>query len=304
MIENNLYQFTCHSCDFKCNKKSKFDRHILSEKHKYVLKQYNEKIKLDISCKKTSNIGGLNKYICECGKEYKHRQSLFNHKKKCKINECVKIDEYVKIDENNSDLIKHLINQNKELINENKEIVKTIINQQKTIENLAPKVTHITNNTINNTNIILMLNDKFKDAVNLDDFIKSLTISLEDLNLIKDKGLVKGITNTVISNLEKIDKDKRPVYCISNKKDSFYFKDKEQWEKDNNNEKIKETINKVAFEQRKSLDKWKHANPDFLNNENKQEEYLKLINVTTQDIENTENENKIVRKIYKEIQNI
>ena len=74
--------------------------------------------------------------------------------------------------------------------------------------------------------------------------------------------------------------------------------------KDKNNEKIKETINKVAFEQRKSLDKWKDANPDFLDNENKQEEYLKLINITTQDIENTENEHKIMRKIYKGIQNI
>ena len=149
-----------------------------------------------------------------------------------------------------------------------------------------------------------MLNDQFKDALNLDDFLKTLTISLEDLNVIKEKGVVNGITNTVISNLEKIDKDKRPVYCISNKKDIFYFKDKEQWEKDKNNQKIKETINKVASEQRKSLDKWKDANPDFLNNENKQEEYLKLINVTTQDIKNTENENKIMRKIYKEIQNI
>ena len=53
---------------------------------------------------------------------------------------------------------------------------------------------------------------------------------------------------------------------------------------------IKASLNKVAFEQRKSLDKWKDANPDFLDNEIKQEEYLKLINITTQDIQNTENE--------------
>lgn len=57
---------------------------------------------------------------------------------------------------------------------------------------------------------------------------------------------------------------------------------------------------------KKSLDKWKDANQNFLKseNENKQEEYLKLVNITNQGIENTENENKIVRKIYKEIQNI
>jgi len=67
-----------------------------------------------------------------------------------------------------------------------------------------------------------MLNDKFKDALNLDDFIKSLTIGLEDLNLTKEKGLVKGITNAFIKNLQKIDVRKTSIilyrwkrgYCI------------------------------------------------------------------------------------------
>ena len=54
-----------------------------------------------------------------------------------------------------------------------------------------------------------MLNDKFKDAINLDDFLKNINYSLEDLNLIKDKGVVNGIFNTVYIYLEKIDKDKK-----------------------------------------------------------------------------------------------
>ncbi len=287
MLDPNLNQYTCRICDFKCTTKTKFERHILTKKHNLRLEQHYKLIQ-DYQERE------ILKFICECGKEYKHKQSLYNHKRKCNNNEKNDVIQDL-IDQN-----KDLMNQNKELINQNKEIVETIKNQEKTIDQLSPTITNITNNT----NIIVMLNDKFKDAINLDDFLKTLTISLEDLNLIKDKGVVNGITNTVLTNLEKIDKDKRPVYCISDKKDSFYFKDKELWEKDKNNEKIKETINKVAFVQRKSLDKWKDANPDFLDNENKQEEYLKLINITTQDIENTENEHKIMRKIYKGIQNI
>ena len=287
MFDTNLNQYTCRICDFKCTKKTKFDQHILTKKHNLRLEQHYRLLQ-------DYQEGETVKFVCECGKEYKHKQSLYNHKRKCNNNQKNDVIQDL-IDQN-----KDLMNQNKELINQNKEIVETIKNQEKTIDQLSPTITNITNNT----NIIVMLNDKFKDAINLDDFLKTLTISLEDLNLIKDKGVVNGITNTVLTNLEKIDKDKRPVYCISDKKDSFYFKDKELWEKDKNNEKIKETINKVAFEQRKSLDKWKDANPDFLDNENKQEEYLKLINITTQDIENTENEHKIMRKIYKGIQNI
>ncbi len=266
-------------CDHKCIKESKKEKKYKTEQQK-ILTNTDAK-----------------RYICECGKEYKHRQSLFNHKKKCYEIQSKNINE-------NNELIKDLINQNKELINENKEIVKTVLNQQKTINELAPKVGNnnsINSNNTNNTNIIVMLNDKFKDALNLDDFIKSLTISLEDLNLTKDKGLVKGITNAFIKNLKKIDIDKRPLFCNDGKGDIVYVKDNELWERDNENKKIKDSISKVAFEQRKAIDLWTNANPQYLKDNEKQEDYIKLVKNSTQNLENTPEESKIVKNIFKEI---
>jgi len=275
-LHKKIQKFRCEICDYECSKQSQLERHLSTEKHK-ILTNTDAK-----------------RYICECGKEYKHRQSLFNHKKKCDEIQCKSKNESNK-------LIKDLINQNKELINENKEIVKTVLNQQKTINELVPKVGNNNSINLNNTNIIVMLNDKFKDALNLDDFIKSLRISLEDLNLTKDKGLVKGITNTFIKNLKNIDIDKRPLYFNSAKGDIVYIKDNELWERDNENKKIKDSINKVAFEQRKAIDLWTDANPEYLKDNEKQEDYIRLVKNSTQNLKNTPEENKIVKNIFKEI---
>ena len=275
-LHKKIQKFRCEICDYECSKQSQLERHLSTEKHK-ILTNTDAK-----------------RYICECGKEYKHRQSLFNHKKKCYEIQSKSINE-------SNELIKDLINQNKELINENKEIVKTVLNQQKTIDELVPKVGNNNSINSNNTNIIVMLNDKFKDALNLDDFIKSLTISLEDLNLTKDKGLVKGITSAFIKNLKNIDIDKRPLYCNDAKGDIVYVKDNELWERDSENKKIKDSISKVAFEQRKAIDIWTNANPEYLKDNVKQEDYIKLVKNSTQNLENTPEENKIFKNIFKEI---
>ena len=47
-------------------------RHLSTAKHKI----------LTHTDAKSSEYSGLS-YLCECGKMYKHRQSLFNHKKIC-----------------------------------------------------------------------------------------------------------------------------------------------------------------------------------------------------------------------------
>ena len=57
--------YTCIQCNFTCSEKSKYERHLSTKKHR-ELKKENET------------------FICFCGKEYKHRQSLHKHKLTCK----------------------------------------------------------------------------------------------------------------------------------------------------------------------------------------------------------------------------
>ena len=64
--------FECKICDYKSSKKRDYERHILTRKHKILTEAYEQQQRALITL-----------YKCGCGKEYKHRQSLHNHKKKC-----------------------------------------------------------------------------------------------------------------------------------------------------------------------------------------------------------------------------
>jgi hypothetical protein len=64
-------KFYCEKCDYKCDKKSSYKKHLMTRKHK-ILTNTSE-----MSSK-------VAEYVCECGKQYKHRQSLYHHKKNCK----------------------------------------------------------------------------------------------------------------------------------------------------------------------------------------------------------------------------
>ena len=71
----NAKNYECELCNFKCSKKSNFNTHLTTLKHKRL--QNNDNGSAEII-----------KYICDCGKEYKYRQGLYTHKKTCKgINE-------------------------------------------------------------------------------------------------------------------------------------------------------------------------------------------------------------------------
>ena len=70
----NYPSFFCSICSFKTSNKKDYSRHILTAKHK------NATNTTEILQKTPQNTPF---FICNCGKEYKHNSSLWNHKKKC-----------------------------------------------------------------------------------------------------------------------------------------------------------------------------------------------------------------------------
>jgi hypothetical protein len=106
-LENKPHKFRCIYCDFTtCNKKD-YNRHLLSAKHLNTAKILPN----------TDDLGPqkpqiLNTFICECGKDYKHRQSLFNHKKKCSNHEKIIYEDNTL---NEKEIIMTLLQQNNQL---------------------------------------------------------------------------------------------------------------------------------------------------------------------------------------------
>ena len=157
-------------------------------------------------------------------------------------------------------------------------------------------------NNTNNISINMYLNENCKNAMNLEDFVKKITISLQDLNYSKNNGYVDGITNILFKQLKDLSPDERPIHCSDKKRLKFYVKDDDKWEQDNQHEKINKTIKNITVEQVKTLSKWEKQNPEFQNDEKLLSEWQDTLQNITGGISNNEllkNEKKIKQEIGK-----
>jgi hypothetical protein len=191
------HNFVCELCDFKCCKESNYKKHIETNKHK----------RLTETNKKMPNTEHKT-FVCICGNKYNHSSSLAKHKKTC-ITIDTPADTTPVLEIKETEMYKQMHEQidsksDKEL----KELVKDLIKQNselvKTINEIVPKIGTTNNITNNNTNFNLnvFLNEKCKDALNINDFIESLKITLEDLDFSNKNGMVQGISNLMIKGLK------------------------------------------------------------------------------------------------------
>jgi hypothetical protein len=269
--------FCCDFCDFiSCNKKD-YGRHLSTQKHKNRQKDTNDT--------KISPLKPQTDHLCKiCNKSYKYSSGLYRHKKKCTS---------IESENNQLALSKELImNVVKEQQNQIKELTATI-------KELIPKVGNNITTTNQKFNIQVFLNEKCKDAISMSDFIKSIEVSLQQLDYTKHNGLVNGLSNVIIENINKLGYYQRPIYCTDIKRESLYIKEADSWEKDINKEKIKRAIKDVSTKQFFALSRWTKENPDFQNNENKQEYYTHTLVAIANNKEN--NEDKIIKKLCNSI---
>ena len=143
----------------------------------------------------------------------------------------------------------------------------------------------------------MFLNEKCKNAMNIEDFVEKIKLTLEDLQFTKENGYAKGISNIFIKNLNDMDITERPIHCSDQKRLQFYVKNDNEWSKDKNNEKIDNTIEKVSLKQLKSLRDWVKENPNYMESEAKMNEYFTLVRSTTQP-----NDDKNLKNIKRKVE--
>ena len=184
--EKNAKIFNCSICDFICSKKSEWDRHISTPKHK-ILMNPNEKtpktpkknaeqkyevfncLKCYFTCSKKSewirhnsthkhkNLTNSNENncLCDCGKTYRHMSSLCAHKKKCTActPETIKEETFVTtISQTASPCTNDTRSEISQLTNLVLEVVKSNNELQKQVIELTKNNQMITNNSNNHSN--------------------------------------------------------------------------------------------------------------------------------------------------------
>ena len=185
------------------------------------------------------------------------------------------------------------------LLNDNQEMRKIMIKQQEQLSELIPQVGSNNNNTTNNKlNINVFLNEQCKDALNMNEFIQSIQVSLEQLEYTKIHGLEQGLSKTIMENINKLSLYERPLHCTDLKRETLYIKDEDVWSKDNNKEKIKKAIKKASGKNYNALQDWKDENPDFLKNDSKTEYFTKTITTIGKPTETIDT--KVIKNLCKE----
>lgn len=277
-IKKNANIFYCEKCDFSCSKKSNFEKHLLTAKHKMEINGKN------------GNGKNANDFICDnCSKLFKSNSGLWKHKKKCIVKEVMVESKDLEVSSDNvdfKDMFLEMVKQNREL--------------QKTMQGMIPKVGNTTNNTNitnNHYNLHVFLNEQCKDALNIMDFVNSLQLQLKDLESTARLGFVEGTSKIIIDGLKELDVHKRPIHCSDFQNEILYVKDNNMWKKENENkDTMKKAIDEISKANIKQL-------PNLLtggSNDTNDEEYMKIVaNVMNMDEDSEKSE--IIKKVSKEV---
>ena len=64
------------------------------------------------------------------------------------------------------------------------------------------------------------LNEQCKDALTMNQFIDSIQVTLDNLDVTKNKGISEGISNIIMENMNKLSIHERPVPCTDIKRET------------------------------------------------------------------------------------
>jgi len=243
--QKNAKKYYCTDCNFSCSKESNWNNHLITRKH--INRNNNDK--------KMPKM--LKIYACECGKQYKYSRGLWEHKQKCNGLMRTQSTEQPEISNPvDSSLILELLNQNKELHQMVIELAKK-----------AGNTTNNTNNTINNNNkfnLNVFLNETCKDAINLNDFIQSIELTINDFTNTGEVGYVRGISNIMLERIRDMEPHVRPIHCTDLKRETVYVKDSDIWAKeDANKTHIRKAVRIVANKNKEQIHSWIQENPNY-----------------------------------------
>ena len=126
IVQAPITKFECEKCNFYCSKQSDYNRHIKTVKHTNITSNHPK---------------NAAEYVCDCGKIYNARNSLWYHKRQCNNSNTQPIIG------TETESTTHRIDANliAELMKDNKELREMIIEQNKQIRYITKNLGNITN---------------------------------------------------------------------------------------------------------------------------------------------------------------
>lgn len=229
----NPKKFICEICNFETKQKSNLDRHLKTQKHILCAEQ-----NIFFFCKDCNFSTITKRNYTRHLQTQKHKMNSDYNKKSEQVNE-VKTEIH---------LIKNLL-------------VENMGQNHTTINN----ITNVQNVQNNNFNLNFFLNEKCKDAMNIEDFINTLELCPFDVAETGRLGYVEGISRIFMNKLNQLDIYNRPLHCTDLKRETLYIKEDNKWEKDNEQkDKLQSIVEQIANKNYEQLPIWQQQNPNHL----------------------------------------
>jgi hypothetical protein len=288
--------FYCNKCVYSTDRKASIERHFLTAKHQKDdawMTQSVDNISQD-------NINFVLNHRCDCGKVYKFRQGLFKHKKMCLTQSNKNLIEIVKYQMEESKEIRSFIKEQQTLLLKQNSHIQKLTDQQH--QQFPTQIINNYQKTTNKFNLNFFLNVQCKDALNLGDFIDSVSIGMDELENTGKVGFVDGISKIILSRLKELDIYKRPVHCSDIKREIMYIKNEDIWTKDKEDSQLKLAIETLGTKHINKLPNWISENPKCVDINSKSNlEYINLLSNCLLDNNDSNNYKKVICKLAKEV---
>ncbi len=327
-------RFECKMCNYSCTRKSSILQHYDTDKHKIKIKTASAQSSNACACGKTFELRSSlfnHKKTCKAlvvaaiPSDASDTSTSTSSSMSLTIveNEIATVAKKTQdIADKNEELmdlktmVQMLLNdrnamfdKNHEMMMKNQEVLREMTQQNKqliqTIQEMTPKIgsNNVVNTTTHNTqfNLNMFLNNDCKDAIKLSDFVKTLKITLQDLEYTKTKGIVEGVSSIIMNNLKGMDVHKRPIHCTDLKRETMYVKT-DEWIKDEDNSYVKKFIYMASCYQTRIIQDWMDAHPGWETKEKMHVEYQMICKELYKNIECDDSAHKkIIKAFIKEV---
>ncbi len=327
-------RFECKMCNYSCTRKSSILQHYDTDKHKIKLKTASAQSCNTCACGKAFELRSSlfnHKKTCKAAtalvaSDASDTSSSSSMSLTVVENEIAMVTKNAQdITEKNEELmdlktmVQMLLNdrntmfdkshdimaKNHEMMTKNQEVLREMTQQNKqliqTIQEMTPRIgsNNVVNTTTHNTqfNLNMFLNNECKDAIKLSDFVKTLNITLTDLEYTKTKGIVEGVGSIIANNLRGMDIHKRPIHCTDAKREIMYVK-ADEWIKDEGHAHLRRFIYLTSCYQTRVIQDWMNAHPGWEVKDSMHTEYQNICKELYKNIEHDDSAHKKIIKTF------
>lgn len=287
--ENTTCIYSCDTCDFKTIYKYNYSAHMSSKKHLYNSNLNNSSNQCVICKKQYSSQKNLwrHKKRCKAGTdttEQKNRESDSD----------IEDDNYT--DSDSEDKLEYSGDNTQKLstdaqvangftmtpemfihmYKQNNEFQMLMLEQQKyMLDKIGSMGNNSNNNSVNSINtancnnktfnIQFFLNEHCKNAIDINEFVRTLDYSTKNLESNMRLGYTGGISKMITDKIRSTPVEERPLHCCDEKREKLYIRNNGEWITGNDSrDKIQSVIADIANNNYRTFQQWVRENPSCL----------------------------------------